>query len=58
LLATTRQRTHTISDLVHVEFVGNEIYHSPAVKHFRTNQLFPNYAPTTVSNILSYQINE
>ena len=49
---------HTISDLIHVEFIPDKIDNSPAVKLFRMTQLLPNYVPTAVSNILSYYISE
>ena len=45
-------RTHSISNLIHIEFVGNEIDYGPAAKGLWSAELLSDYVPTTVSNIL------
>lgn len=51
LLATTTQTIQSIPNLVHGEFVGNEINQGPVAEHLGRTELLSHYVPTAVSNV-------
>lgn len=53
MLAATGQRMNLIFNHVYIEFVGNEVYYSPAVEEFRGAEFLSYDVPTAVSNILN-----